>query len=223
MSASQSSSTRSVRVALLLGILGSSTTFAQIGTSNLTGNVVDAATKAPVTDVVVTATSPAAGRAGGRDRLDRSLPDPAAASRNLHPAVREGELSGPSAARASTSALTALRLNVELLPETAGGNGDGRRLAAGRWTWARSTTGTTVNQDFIRNLAVARPGGSPARTARSTRWRSPRPRPTSDVYGVAINGAQSPEKLYLIDGLSVNNPAYGVNGTPADRRSSSTR
>jgi hypothetical protein len=58
VSASQSSRTRSVRIALLLGVLGSSTTFAQIGASNLTGTVVDAATKAPVADVVVTATSP---------------------------------------------------------------------------------------------------------------------------------------------------------------------
>src|SRR5215813_5363624 len=50
---------RGVRAALLLvGTLGWSTALAQLATSNLIGNVVDASTKAPVTDVVVTATSP---------------------------------------------------------------------------------------------------------------------------------------------------------------------
>src|SRR5262249_56066494 len=33
-------------------------------------------------------------------------------------------------------------------------------------------------------------------------------------YGVAINGATSPENLFLIDGISVNNPGYGTLGTP---------
>jgi len=52
-----------------------------------------------------------------------------------------------------------LRLNVELLPETAGTEtvtvvGTPPTIDVGS-----STTGTTVGQDFIRNIAVGRPGG----------------------------------------------------------------
>ena len=35
----------------------------------------------------------------------------------------------------------------------------------------------------------------------------------SDTYGVAINGAGSPESNYIIDGVQVNDPAYGQQGT----------
>ena len=43
---------------MLLGLLPASVALAQINTSVLVGNVVDASTKTPVADVVVTATSP---------------------------------------------------------------------------------------------------------------------------------------------------------------------
>ena len=60
MSKRQKDVWRSARAALVgIGLLCGSTAFAQITGSTLTGNVVDAATKAPVADVVVTATSPA--------------------------------------------------------------------------------------------------------------------------------------------------------------------
>src|SRR6185503_379311 len=78
-----------------------------------------------------------------------------------------------------------------------------------------SATGTTINQDFIRNLAVARPGGLAGANRSFDSLALTAPQAQSDVYGVAINGAQSPEQLYLIDGLSVNNitggymPEYG--------------
>src|SRR6185295_7603875 len=36
----------------------------------------------------------------------------------------------------------------------------------------------------------------------------------NDDFGVSINGTTSPENAYVIDGLSVNNPAYGIVGTP---------
>ena len=35
-----------------------------------------------------------------------------------------------------------------------------------------------------------------------------------DQYGVCITGTTSPENSYVIDGLSVNDPAFGVLGTP---------
>ena len=50
---------RSAQAAFLIfGTLWASTVLAQIATSNLIGTVVDASTKAPIADVVVTATAP---------------------------------------------------------------------------------------------------------------------------------------------------------------------
>ncbi|HZH78452.1 MAG TPA: TonB-dependent receptor, partial [Archangium sp.] len=40
------------------------------------------------------------------------------------------------------------------------------------------------------------------------------PGASSDAYGVSINGTSSPENGFLVDGLSVNNPALGILGTP---------
>ena len=39
------------------------------------------------------------------------------------------------------------------------------------------------------------------------------PQVSTDVYGLAINGTTSPENVYLVDGLAVNNTAYGTNGS----------
>ncbi|APR81344.1 Hypothetical protein A7982_06691 [Minicystis rosea] len=40
------------------------------------------------------------------------------------------------------------------------------------------------------------------------------PGAVADRYGVSISGTTSPENQYVIDGLSVNNPAFAVIGTP---------
>ena len=36
----------------------------------------------------------------------------------------------------------------------------------------------------------------------------------NDAYGVSINGTTSPENGYVVDGLSTNDPAFGIIGTP---------
>ena len=107
-----------------------------------------------------------------------------------------------------------LRLNVELLPEVAGSEtvtvvGTPPVVDVGS-----STVGTTVGSDFVRNLAVSRPNGLGGANRSFDSLASTAPNAANDVYGVAISGSQSPENSYLIDGLSVNDPAYGVNGSP---------
>jgi outer membrane receptor protein involved in Fe transport len=215
VSASQSSRTRSVRIALLLGVLGSSTTFAQIGASNLTGTVVDAATKAPVADVVVTATSPSlqgeqvvVTDGSGLYRVPQLPP-------GTYSLRFEKETYRPySRTSIEVGADRTLRLNVELLPETAGEAtvtvvGSPPTIDVGS-----STNGTRVDQDFIRNIAVARPGGLAGANRSFDSLALAAPQASADVYGVSISGGQSPENQYLIDGLSVNNPAYGTLGSP---------
>ena len=106
---------------LLLATLYGSTAFAQVSTSNLIGNVVDASTKAPVADVVVTATSPSlqgeqvvVTDATGAYRVPQ-LPPGTYTLRFEKETFRPFSRTGIEVGADKT-----LRLNVELLPETAG-------------------------------------------------------------------------------------------------------
>ena len=152
---------RNARATLLCAaLLAGSGAWAQIGASVLTGNVVDAATKAPVSDVVVTATSP--GLQGeqvvvtdstGLYRIPQ-LPTGTYTLRFEKESYRPFSRTGIDVSPDRT-----LRLNVELLPETAGATEISVVGSPPVVDVGSSTTGATVNQDFIRNLAVARPGG----------------------------------------------------------------
>ena len=66
----------------------------------------------------------------------------------------------------------------------------------------------------MRNLAVARPGGLGGANRSFDSLATTAPQANADFYGVGINGATSPENLYLIDGIAVNNPGFGTLGTP---------
>ena len=207
---------RQFRPLLLLTLLASSVALAQVSTTSvLTGNVVDSATRVPVADVVVTATSPSlqgeqvvVTDSTGLYRIPQ-LPPGAYTLRFEKETYRPYSRTG-----IDVSADRTLRLNVELLPETAGTEtitvvGTPPVVDVGS-----SSVGTTVNQDFVRNLAVSRPNGLGGANRSFDSLAATAPNAANDVYGVAISGSQSPENAYLIDGLSVNDPAYGVNGSP---------
>jgi carboxypeptidase family protein/TonB-dependent receptor-like protein len=207
---------RSARAALLLfSALTAPTAFAQAVTSVLTGNVVDASTKAPIADVVVTATSPAlqgeqvvVTDATGLYRVPQLPP-------GTYTLRFEKESYRPYSRTAiEVVADRTLRLNVELLPETAGTEtvtviGTPPTIDIGS-----STTGTSINSEFINSLAVSRPGALAGANRSFDTLATVAPQANADIYGVGISGATSPENLFLIDGLSVNNPAYGTLGTP---------
>jgi len=200
---------------VLLASLISSTAFAQ-GVSVLTGTVNDAATHQPVTDVVVTATSPqlqgeqiVVTDSSGSYRIPQ-LPPGVYSIRfekeAYHPYTRGGiEL------RTDVT----LRVNVDLLPETITQTQE--VVVVGRPPTVdvgSSTTGVNVGSDFIKNIAVSRPGGVGG-TARSFEaLAAVAPQTQGDAFGVSINGATSPEKSYLIDGLSVNDTGVGSLSSP---------
>ena len=142
----------------------------------LTGNVLDASTPRPVADVVVTATSPAlqgervvVTDASGLYRVPQLPPGTYTLrfeKETYRPYTRTG---------IEVTADRTLRLNVELLPEVAGSEtvtvvGTPPVVDVGS-----STVGTTISNDFVRNLAVSAPTASAVRTAPSTRWLPPRP------------------------------------------------
>jgi len=199
---------------LLYTALGASTALAQ-STSVLIGNVVDASTKAPVADVAVTATSPnlqgeqvVVTDATGQYRIPQ-LPA------GVYTIRFEKESYRPLTRTAlDLPTDRTLRFNVELLPETVGSEtvtviGTPPTIDVGS-----STVGSTLNSDFINHLALGRPGGLGGSNRSFDSIASSAPQANNDVYGVGVSGATSPENQYLIDGLSVNDPAYGVLGSP---------
>src|SRR5499426_4457368 len=136
------------------------TALAQASTSVLTGNVVDTSTKAPVGDVVVTATSPSlqgeqvvVTDSTGLYRIPQLPP-------GTYTLRFEKESYRPfSRTNIDVAADRTLRLNVELLPEVAGAETVTVIGTAPTIDVGSSATGTTLSQEFVKNLAVARPGG----------------------------------------------------------------
>ncbi|MBI3181786.1 MAG: TonB-dependent receptor [Myxococcales bacterium] len=205
---------RIVRASLLAGSLFGSAALAQ-GTAVLTGTVNDAATKQPVGDVVVTATSPSLQGEQvvvtddtGLYRIP-NLP-PGAYTIRLEKEAYKPFSRGDINVRIDRT----IRVNVELLPEALKGE---EVVVVGRAPTidiGSTSTGVSVGSEFIRNIAVARPGGKNSASRSFESLADIAPGANADLYGVSLNGTTSPENNFVVDGLSVNDPAYGLLGTP---------
>lgn len=198
------------RAALIGSALVSSLAFAQ-GTAVVTGTVTDAATGKPVPDVVITATSPAlqgeeivVTDAAGLYRLAQ-LPA------GVYTLKLEKESFKPYS-RTDINVRTdrTVRVNIQLQPESVQGDtvvvvGKPPTVDIGS-----TTTGVNVGKDFINNIAFIQPNGSGVRSFESLA--SVAPQVIQDEFGYGFSGAQSPENLYLVDGVSTSDPAFGTNG-----------
>ncbi|WP_437651161.1 TonB-dependent receptor [Sorangium sp. So ce362] len=188
---------------------------AQTGNSVLIGRVIDASSKAPVADVVVTATSPAlqgeqlvVTDGTGQYRIP-NLP-PGDYTLRLEKESFKPYARGGIAVRSGTT----LRVNVELLPEALKAE---EIVVVGRAPTVdvgSSTVGQNITEDFTRRIAVAPPTGKGAASRSFESIAATTPGAQTDEYGTSIAGTSSPENQYVIDGLSVNDPAYGIIGTP---------
>jgi hypothetical protein len=194
--------------------LASSPALAQ-GTSVLLGNVVDAATKQPVPDVVVTATAPSlqgeqvvVTDKAGSYRIPQLPPGTYTLrfeQQSYKPYAREG---------INLRLDYSVRLNVELLPESALSEdlvvvGQAPTVDIGS-----TSTGVNVSEAFVRNIAVVAPTGKGAASRSFESLAELAPGANADTYGVSVSGTTSPENQYIVDGLSVNDPGFGINGTP---------
>lgn len=180
----------------------------------LTGSIVDANTRAPLTNVIVTATSSAlqgeqvaiSDRAGvyrfsGLRPGEYAIRCDAEAYR---PYVRDGIL-----LRADST----IQVDVQLLPEALEAEQAVVVVAEAPSVDIGSTsTGMNIDAETMRRVPLSRPGskGSAARSFESVADSAPGA--VVDEYGTSINGATSPENQYIIDGLRVNDPAYAING-----------
>jgi hypothetical protein len=185
------------------------------GTSVLLGNVVDTTTKQPVADVVVTATSP---NLQGEQVV---VTDAKGAYRipQLPPGVytlrfEKGDYKPYSRDNITLRLDYSVRMNVELIPESALTE---EMLVVGQAPTVdigSTSTGVNVSSSFIKNIAVVAPTGKGAASRSFESLAELAPGANADTYGVSVSGATSPENQYIVDGVSVNDPGFGINGTP---------
>ncbi|HMI85696.1 MAG TPA: TonB-dependent receptor [Polyangiaceae bacterium] len=191
------------------------TAHAQVGTAVLTGTVVDTTDKKPVADAVVTATSPAAQGeqivvtdSAGLYRIP-SLPIGKYTLRvekdTYKPYLRDGIM-----LRADST----IRVNVELLPEALKGEAVTVVARPPTVDVGSSTTSTSISSEFTHRIPMSRPGGKGAASRSFESVAEAAPGARNDTYGTSISGTTSPENQYVLDGMSVNNPAFGIVGTP---------
>jgi outer membrane receptor protein involved in Fe transport len=200
-------------VAVVAAVSVGGATYAQ-GLGVVQGTVTDSSTGKAVTDVVVTATSPAkqgeelvVSDGSGNYYLSQLPP-------GTYTLRFEKESFKPfSRADIVVRADRTLRVNVELLPEALKAEEVVIVSKAPVIDVGSAATGQSVSADFVKNIAVSRPTGvgGQQRSFESLAVVAPQAQP--DTYGVSINGTTSPENGYLIDGLSVGDPAFGINGT----------
>ena len=198
---------------LIAGGLFSTPVFAQ-GTAVITGTVVDASTKRPIADVAVTATSPGlqgervvVTDATGLYRIPQ-LPSGVYTVRFEKESYRPFQRPNINIRQDVT-----VRVNIDLLPEAITTEievvGKPPTIDIGS-----TTTGANVSSEFIHNIAVVNPAarGGAARSFESLAVVAPGAQ--TDLYGVSISGTTSNENQYLVDGVSVNDPGFGLNATP---------
>jgi outer membrane receptor protein involved in Fe transport len=182
--------------------------------SVIVGQVVSADSKKPVGDVVVTATSPnlqgeqvVVTDAQGQYRIPQLPP-------GVYTLRFDKESFKPfSRSEVQLRLDRTIRVNVELLPENFS---EVIEVTARPPTIdvGSTSTGVNVDQDFIKRIAVNRPGGKGGAARSFDSLAELAPGAQNDSYGVSINGTTSPENGYVVDGLSTNDPAFGINASP---------
>jgi hypothetical protein len=195
--------------------LSANVAHAEKGTAVLIGTVTDASTKKPVADAVVTVTSPSL--QGEQVTVTDStgfyrIPDLPPGSYVLR---LEKETFKPySVPEIALHADTTIRLNAAILPEALKSEevvvvGKAPTVDVGS-----STVGATVTSEFTSRVPVSPPGGKGSANMSFESVGNVVPGARGDTYGMSFTGTTSPENQYLLDGISVGDPGFGVIGTP---------
>ena len=199
--------------ALVIACAGS-TARAQ-GTAVLTGTIRDTVSTGPVPGALVTVTSPSlqgeqtvVTDASGHYRI-AGLPP------GIY-LIRVDKAAYRPFARPQVNLRidTTIRYDGQLLPETLQADDVVVTPPASVIDVGSSGTGVHVGADFLARIPLGSPGTKGSVTRSFESLAEVAPGGGMDRYGAAIGGATSPENHYLIDGLSVNDPGFGVLGTP---------
>ncbi len=76
-----------------------------------------------------------------------------------------------------------------------------------------STTGMSFDKEISKRVPIANPTGKGGANRSFEAIAEATPGANNDTYGTSIAGTTSPENKYYVDGLSVNDPGFGLNGT----------
>ena len=206
------------RVVLAVLLLCGGSAWAQ-GVGVLVGKVSDTTTQKALVDVVVTATSPAmqgeqlvVTDSSGYFRLP-GLPPGMYTLRFEREAYRPLVHSDIRLRLDKT-----VQANVELLPEAIQAEQIVVVARAPTIDVGTSSTGLDANDQIINALALVPPGSRNSAQHSLESLAEMTPGARADDYGVAVSGTTSPENHFLIDGLTVNDPAFGLLGTPLSMR-----
>ncbi|MDI1448789.1 TonB-dependent receptor [Polyangium sp. 6x1] len=183
----------------------------------ITGQVRNAATKAPVADVVITVTSPAlqgeqivVTDAGGNFRIPQLAPGEGYTVRADKEQYKPFSRGGIKLTSGST-----VRVNLELLPENIQAGEE--IVVVGKppvIDVGSSRVAVTIDSEFTRRVAVNPPAAKGGATRSFESLAAVAPGANADAYGVSVNGTSSPENGFIIDGVSANDPAFGILAVP---------
>jgi len=187
------------------------------GSSAIIGTIVDTLSKKPLENAVVVATSPALQGeqtvltdASGNYRLSQLSPGVYqlnVTAEGYRPLVQK---------QVELLASHTVRANLEMLAESAVA-GEETIVVEGKPPIVDVTSSTqsyAITRDFMNAIPLSRPGGVGGSSQSFESLALVAPQTAVDFYGVSINGSTSPENAYRVDGMSVNDPGYGINGTP---------
>jgi hypothetical protein len=191
---------------------------AQSGSSVIQGAVLDAVSRQPVAEAVVTVTSTA--MQGEQTVLTDgsgfyrapSLPGGVYSVR-----VDKDGYDSYEQQRISLRGDVTYRVNVFLVPRNVEGKAEEIEITERPPTIdvGSSSVATTFSEEMMKRVPMARPDtarGGGVRSYEAVAAAAPQAR--GDLYGTSISGTTSPENLYLIDGLAVGDAAYGIGTTP---------
>jgi len=195
-------------------IIASLSSAAAAQTATLTGTVVNTETKKPLSDVVVTATSPelqgervVVTDFEGQYRIPELPPGTYTLrfdKESFKPFWRTELTVGTD---------VTVQADAALLPDGQGGEiyllGRG-----GGVDTSSSTTRTNVEEAFIRRLAVNQPTGRGGAARSFEALAELAPGVEGTAYGVSIHGATPFENAYVVDDLSTQDPVSGINTLP---------
>jgi hypothetical protein len=78
----------------------------------------------------------------------------------------------------------------------------------------QSNVGYAVDEEMARRVPIATPTGKGGANRSYEAVAEATPGAANDLYGTSVAGTSSPENKYYVDGLSVSDPGFGLNGTP---------
>ncbi|MBS2021934.1 MAG: TonB-dependent receptor, partial [Deltaproteobacteria bacterium] len=177
-------------------------------TGALAGQIIDAQTQNPVADAVVIATSPAlqgeqTAVTDATGSFEITLLPAGNYTLNIQ---REGYKANTSDGLTVRLDKT-IKIKLQLIPEAMKAEEIVVTVTKPVISTNSAQTGSTISKEQMNLIPYGRGARNFEAVATSV------PGVQGDLYGVQMNGAGSPETAYIIDGVMVNDPAYGTQGT----------